>query len=261
MAFLNGIFGSPTPAPTPTPAAPAQQQQNSAAAPANAAPAPQNQQQAQPQGNAAAQQTPANSALDTLQQLITPSAEVLAARQAAAQNQPTGFLPTVAPDQISAALANTDFTSAIPAEQMSAALAGDPKALAAVINSAVRAGVAANVQMSHTLVEQGVRAGHDRLGSSLDSRFNEIQLRNHTPENPALQHPVAKAMVQGLARQIANANPKLTPQEANRQAEQSFLQMNQDISSAATAQTQQTQQKDVPKERDWLNYLETPQAQ
>lgn len=257
MAFLSGIFG--TPAATPTPAAPSAQQPNSATAPQNQPPAPGNQQQQQP-NNAAAQAQPANSAMDTLMQLITPSPEVIAQRQKQQENQPQGFLPAVPQEQLSQTLNSLDFTQAIPQEQMAAALGGDAKALAAVINSAVRAGVGANLQMSHTLVEQGARAATDRWGSSLDSRFNELQLRNHTPQNPALQHPLAKSMVQSLSKQIANANPNLTPQEVAKQAEENFLLFTQEISGSANKAQESAKNANAPKERNWLDYLDTPEA-
>lgn len=257
MAFLDGVFNR-TPAPAPIAPAPGMQPGNSATAPQN--PDPSGAQPVQ-QNNAAAQVKPANSALDALQALMTPSPAVIAARAEAAKNTPVGVLPVVTQDQINQSLANADFLNTVPADIMQKATAGDPVAFAAVINAAVRAGVASNLQMSHTLVEQGVKAGTDRFGASLDSRFADIQRRNHTPENPALQHPMARQMVQNFAKQIANANPNLTPQESLQQAEQNFLEMNKEIAGHATAATVQDTQKNAAPEHNWLNYLDTPQAQ
>ena len=253
MAFLSGIFG---PAPTPAPAAAAAPVPNSATNPANAAPAPA---PGAPAPVAASTTTAANnSALDTLQQLITPKPEVVAARAEAAKNAPQGFLPAVTPEQVNSALASADFMGAVPADVIAKAVAGDIAAFSQAVNAAARAAVASSMQMSHTLAEQAATAATSRWGSSLDSRFNELQLRNHTPANPALQHPMAKAQVKMFATQIANANPNLTPQEVALQAETNFLQMVNEISGQATQVSQQANAPAAPPERDWMKYMETP---
>lgn len=253
MAFLDGIFNR---APAPAPVAPAAQATPVAGPPAgNSATNPQNPAPAAgpaAPNNAAAQAQPSNTALDTLMNLMKPTPEAIAAQKAAAEAANAPILPAVTPEQIQQSLATADFTAAIPQEQMAAALGGDPKALSAVINAAVRAGVAANVQMSSTLVEQGVQAGTSRFNATVDSRFRELQLKNHTTENPALQHPLARTMVDTFARNIALANPRLSPAEVAKQAEQNFLAAIKEMNAPTPAQVA----ADTPPEKDWLRYLD-----
>lgn len=257
MAFLNGIFGTPAPAPAaPTPPAatpavagpPAGQTAATAPAPANGGPAPGN--------NAGAQPQPANSAMDALLKLMTPSAEVIAARQAEQTAAQAPILPTVTPEQINQSLANADFTTGIPQEVVAKALSGDAAALMQIMNVTARNAVAANLTMNQTLVEQGVRAGNDRLSAGLDSRFRELQLKNQTSTNPALNHPLAKSMLDTFSRNIAIANPRLTPTEVAQQAETNFLQMVKELGAPTAEQVQAAK----PPERDWLRYLDDGSA-
>lgn len=250
MAFLNGIFGTPSPAPAPAAApvpspAPAP---NSATNPANpapntGAPAP---------NNAAAQPQPSNSAMDTLMKLMTPSAEVVAARAAAQENANKGIFPEVKPEQIQASLANADFTTGLQPEQVQKALGGDVTALMAILNTTARNAVASSMQLSQGLVEHGVKTGNDRFSASLDSRFRDLQLRNQNVVNPALNHPLAKGMVQSISSQIANANPRLSPAEVAQQAETLFLQFAKDL----TAPTPEQVAANKPPEKDWMRYID-----
>jgi hypothetical protein len=249
MAFLPGIFGPREPAPAPpAPPAPNGQQPNSASAPINQQP-PSN---APAPNNAGAQTQPANSSMDTLLKLMTPSAEVTAAR--AAQQEAAGkpIFPEVKPEEIHAGLANADFTTGLQPDQVQKALGGDVAALMAILNVTARNAVASSMQLSQGMVEHGVKAGNERFSSSLDSRFRDLQLRNQTVENPALNHPLAKGMLQSISAQIANANPRLSPQEVAKQAETNFLQFAKDL--AGPTQTQAEANK--PPEKDWLRYMD-----
>jgi len=249
MAFLSGIFSAPAPSPA-QPNQQGNQQPNNQQQPAP------NQQQGQPNpeppNNAAAQPKPANSSMDTLMQLMTPSKEVVEARNKQNEMQQQGIFPEVKPEQIQASLANADFTTGIAPELAQKALGGDVQSLMQLINTASRNAVASSMQLSQGLVEHGVKTGQERFSSTLDSRFRDLQLRNQNVENPALNHPLAKGMLQSIAAQIANANPKLSPSEVTKQAETHFLQFAKDLSAPTPAQ----ESLNKPPEKDWLRYLE-----
>jgi len=251
MAFLPGIFG-PKPEPVITqlnPTPPGMPAGTSATNPANPAPAGGN---PVAPNNAAAQQQPANSAMDTLMKLMTPSAEVVAQRTAQQEAANKGIFPEIKPEQIQASLANADFTTGLQPEQVQKALGGDVTALMAILNTTARNAVASSMQLSQGMVEHGVKTGNERFNSSLDSRFRELQLKNQNVENPALNHPLAKGILQSITAQIANANPRLSPSEVAKQAETNFLQFAKDLSAPTQAQAA----ADKPPEKDWLRYME-----
>jgi len=222
---------------------------NSATNPANPDPSGGNQQQP---GNAAAQPKPANSAMDTLMQLMTPSAEVIQQRQAAQEASQKTIFPEIKPEQIQASLANADFTTGLQPEQVQKALGGDVTALMAILNVTARNAVASSMQLSQGMVEHGVKTGNERFNSSLDSRFRELQLRNQNVENPALNHPLAKGILQSITAQIANANPRLSPSEVAKQAETNFLQFAKDLAAPPPG----TPDVNKPPEKDWLRYMD-----
>jgi hypothetical protein len=250
MAFLPGIFG-PKEAPVaahaaaPVAAPPAG---NSATNPATQQPAG----QPAPGNNAAAQQQPANSNLDALMKLMTPTAEVIAARARQQEDMNKGIFPEIKPEQIQQSLSNADFTTGLQPEQIQKALAGDAQALMHIMNITARNAVASSMQISQGLVEQGVKTGNERFNSSLDSRFRDLQLRNQNTSNPALQHPLARGMIDSIKSQIANANPRLSPSEVAQQAETHFLQFAKDLAAPTPAQADANK----PPEKDWLRYLE-----
>jgi hypothetical protein len=183
---------------------------------------------------------------------MTPSAEVIQQRQAAQEASQKTIFPEIKPEQIQASLANADFTTGLQPEQVQKALGGDVTALMAILNVTARNAVASSMQLSQGMVEHGVKTGNERFNSSLDSRFRELQLRNQNVENPALNHPLAKGILQSITAQIANANPRLSPSEVAKQAETNFLQFAKDLAAPPPG----TPDVNKPPEKDWLRYMD-----
>jgi hypothetical protein len=249
MAFLPGIFGPrEAPAPVPQPVVIVPAAGNSATNPANPAP-----NGGPPDGNnAAGQANPANSSMDTLLKLMTPSADVVKANQDRLAAQNATIFPTIKPEEIQASLANADFTTGLQPEQVQKALGGDVTALMAILNTTARNAVTSSMQLSQGMVEHGVKTGNERFNSTLDSRFRELQLKNQNVENPALNHPLAKGILQSITAQIANANPRLSPSEVSQQAQTLFVQFAKDLSGPTPAQAEAAK----PPEKDWLRYMD-----
>lgn len=262
MAFLNGIFGQqnkPQQQQQPNqqqPQHPNQQQQpngqqtpqqnsNGSGGPAGSQHSPQNSNY-NPNGN------PANP-LDPFAQLMTPSKEVLEANKNNSQPQNI-FGDQFTPDNINKAVGSTNFAANLDPARVQAALGGDSQAFMEVINQAVAAGVSTSIQASHGMVEHGVKTGTDRFGNSLDSRFRDYELRQQTSKNPALQHPVGKALLSTVAKQIAQANPRMSASEVSAKSEEMFSQFAQ----LMIPQTQAGDQNDpnAKPAMDWLMFTE-----
>lgn len=215
MAFLPGIFGTKTP---PAPQAPQPGAASTQQTPVNPGANPAAMQNTPAQPPAAGPQSP----LDAFTGMFQPAPVDPNAPKQLGIHDP--FLGALDPKQLRERVATANFTSGISAEKMSQAMQ-DPAIFAEVINSAAREAFAAATQMSHQMVESGTRVGLDRLNGSLDSRIRDFQVRSQNTTNPALSHPAVAPMLMAVKAQIANANPGLTPEAIQQQAEQYFTQM------------------------------------
>lgn len=251
MAFLPGIFGKQ----------PAQQP----AVQQPAAPAPTG-------GPAGTQQTPANPAANPATMPGTPAAgpaggpvnpmdsfaDIFKPKAADpnAPKQPTladPYLGALDPKSFREQVNQANFAAAIPQETITKAMGGDATAFAEAINAAAREAFAAAAQLSHGLVEHGVRTGTERLNGTLDSRIKNFQLRTQNTNNEALQHPAVAPMLNAVKLQIATSNPSLSPEAVQQQAEQYFTQM-ADVLTAP--KRQQEQEAAQPKGTNFASYLD-----
>lgn len=256
MAFLPGIFNRAPAAPAPTtpaPAAPAPNSNGSAGpaaqqqAPANPAANPQTMSNTAPQTPAGGPTNP----MDAYASLFTPKAPDPKAIKAPTMADP--ILGTLDPVAFRQQVSTANFASNIPQEQMQKALSGDVQAFSDVINSAAREAFAAAAQLSHGLIEQGVRTGAERVNSGLDSRIRNFQVKSQNTSNEALNHPAVAPMLNAVKMQIASSNPNLLASQVQQQAEQYFSQMADVLvapkQAAAAAQTK-------PAGMDFSSYLE-----
>lgn len=236
MAFLPGIFSqkpaTPAPVATPPAAGPASLQQQ----PANPQAAPANMTGAMPQpANPGGPQPAPASGLDAFTKLFQPQpVDPKAPKQLTMADPILGALDPAAFKQ---QIANANFASNVPQTQLQAALSGDTAAFQDVLNAVSREAFAAAAQLSHGLVENGVRTGAERLNGSLDSRFRDLSLRSQTTSNEQLNHPAVAPMLQGVKMMIAQSNPNLSPTEVQSQAEQYFTQMASALTAPKAGQT------------------------
>jgi len=255
MAFLPGIFNR-----NPAPAAPAAPAPQPAAVNSNgsAGPAGQQQSPANPAANPQQMtgqpaQAPAGgpvNPMDAYANLFTPKAQDPKAQKAPTLADP--ILGTLDPVAFRQQVSTANFASTIPQEQMQKALSGDVQAFTDVINSAAREAFSAAAQLSHGLVEQGVRTGAERLNSGLDSRIRNFQVKSQNTSNEALNHPAVAPMLNAVKMQIASSNPNLSADQVQQQAEQYFSQM-ADVLVAPKQAAAAAQQK--PAGTDFSSYL------
>lgn len=252
MAFLPGIFNR-TPAAPAAPAAPTVNANGSAgpastqiAGPANPGAAPATMANAPA---APAVGTPTN-IMDTYTNLFAPKPADPAAVKPLTLADP--ILGALDPATFRTQIANANFAAGIPQDRMQAALGGDVAAFAEVINMASREAFAAAAQLSHGLVEQGVRTGADRINGSMDSRIRNFQLKSQNTSNEALAHPAVAPMLNAVKQQIATSNPNLSPSDVQAQAEQYFTEMAQVLVAPKQAAADAATKKS---EFDFSSYL------
>lgn len=256
MAFLNGIFSKAAPAtPNNAPAAqpnvlqPNQQQVQTGNLPGNGNGGPASKAAGQPPANSNAQ-------LDGFMSLMTP--KPVKPGETPPANK--GIFGDVDQAALQTQIKSTKFVDNIAPDRVQAALGGDQAAFMEVLNTVAQNAFAANMNLTRGMVEHGVTTGRTQIETGLDSRIRDYQIKSHTSnvENPALQHPVGKAMLASVTQQIANANPHLPPAEVTRLAEQNFLEFMKFGGQPAPSQSESTAAKG---ETNWLNYLDEPTAQ
>lgn len=264
MSFLPGIFGQPK----------QQQQPQGQQQPGT------NQQQPNPQAgnqnpagnngngsggsvtnqgerNANSQMDPTNP-LDPFMALMTPSKDVLAARETKVKTASAGlFGDNFTPENIQKTVGSVNFAQGVDPAKVQAALGGDQNAFMEVLNSVAQSAVSASVQMSHGMVEKGVQTGAERFTGDLDSRFRDFTLRNQNTDNPALKHPVGKALLSTVSKQIAEANPRMSAEEVHSHATKMFGDFFKLGSTPSESQLQE-QNKGKPAEMDWMNFVDEP---
>jgi hypothetical protein len=256
MAFLSGIFNKPAPAPVaPAPAAPAPTNSNGSAGPAGAQIAAPANPMAHPANMTGQPAAPAaggpTNPLDAYANLFTPKPVDPKAPKAPTMADP--ILGTLDPVAFRQQVSTANFASSIPPEQMQKALGGDVQAFTDVINAASREAFAAAAQLSHGLIEQGVRTGAERMNSGLDSRIRNFSIKSQNTSNEALTHPAVAPMLNAVKMQIASSNPNLSADQVQQQAEQYFSQM-ADVLVAPKQAAAAAQQK--PSGMDFSSYLE-----
>lgn len=258
MAFLPNIFGNK----------PAQQQPQGQQQPG--AQQQPNQQQPNPGNNngsgggvqnqpdrAANSQMDTNNPLDPFMALMTPSKEVLESKANKAKANNSGlFGESFTPENIQKSVGSINFAQNLDPAKVTAALGGDSSAFMEVINAAVQSGVSASVQMSHGMVEKGVATGQERFSGDLDSRFRDFTLRGQNVDNPALKHPVGKALLSTVAKQIAEANPRMSADEVHKQSVAMFDQFSKLMGQPDQDAAKQQQDKGS---MDWMKFVDEPQ--
>jgi hypothetical protein len=240
MGFLSGIFGQQPaqqqPAQPPQPVA-GNQQSPAAAQPTGSPPPSQQQQPANP------------NPMDAFMQLMTPKA---GEQQLQQRDQQTGLFPETDPAQLQQQIKSANFTAGLDQAQVQAALSGDQTAFMSVLNAVAQNAFSSSLQMSRGLVEMGVNTGSDRINSSLEQKFRDFMLKQQAPktDNPALQHPIGRNFHSAIARQIAAANPQMSPEQVAQQAEQQLLMFAQQLAP----QQPTPQQQAASKTMDWDSF-------
>lgn len=257
MGFLPNIFGRAPAQPTQPAAAPQGPQPNTGSLPAAQQATPLNpgaDPAAMPNSAASAPASgPApgpTSTLDAFTNLFKPAPVDPAAPKQVTLADP--ILGPLDPAAFKQQVAQANFAASISPETIQKAMGGDAAAFADAINTAAREAFAAAAQLSHGLVEHGSRTAAERVSGSLDSRIRNYQIKSQNTSHEALAHPAVSPVLNAVKMQIAAANPQLSPDAIQQQAEQYFTQM-ADVLTAPKRAAQEA--ANTPKVTDFSSYL------
>lgn len=181
--------------------------------------------------------------MDPFLKLLTPSEEVRKQYQTQQATQNQGIFGNLDQNAIQEQVKKTNFAASINPELASKALAGDAQSLMDMMNQVAQNAFQASIQMSQGMVEHGVKTGSERVSSGLDSRIRDYQLNSHNSQNPALQHPVGKSLLKTMSKQIAAANPGMTPEQISQESEKFFMEFANMILKPEQEKQQQESQK------------------
>lgn len=141
----------------------------------------------------------------------------------------------VDPAKLLKAAQTIDFGKVIPADVLDKAAKGDSAALSQAITSAAQAGYAQSAAATAAIVKQALT---DQAKVFKDSVMPQI-LREHassrsiSTDNPLLDNPALKPMVDSARAAILAKNPTASPEEIAKQTSGLFTGMMQEMAKAA----------------------------
>lgn len=158
---------------------------------------------------------PQNEGLDAFKELFTP----LTPEQMAAQQNfdPNALFATLEPAKVQELAGKINYAEGITAEQLQAIQTGGPEAVQALVQALNAVGQRTMTQSLLASAEVTKQA-LNQANQSLDGRLSSVSRKQAvtdliTSENPMLNHPAAKPIVDALQQAIMAKNPQATPQQ------------------------------------------------
>ena len=195
---------------------------------------------------------------DNAQTVSTPLAsfdkmwDIDSSKQASA---PTGVLPAVTAEQLTATLANSNFLTNVDPAILTRAAGGDAQAFQDVINQGLRQVMTQSVLASHGLVEAGARNHGEQLRISLPTMVRSSNVVDSLQSNPLYSNPAAKPMVDGIRSQLELKNPTASSQEIARLTNEYLNDFARLVSTNDPATKQQASSKAATGDTDWYKML------
>lgn len=128
------------------------------------------------------------------------------------------------PSKILEAANQQDFLRSAPQELLQKALGGDMQSMLDLINHSTRQALGLSLQLQTATTEQAGKRIGERFNQSLPSKFKELSVRNQKPNNPALEHPAVKQVMESIRDRITAKNPDKRPEEIQAMTEDYFQQ-------------------------------------
>lgn len=126
------------------------------------------------------------------------------------------------PQKILEAAQGQDFLRSAPPELMQKALGGDMQSMMDLIQHSTRQALGLSLQLQTATTEQAGKRIGERFNQSLPNKFKELTVRNQKPNNPALEHPAVKQMMESIRERITAKNPDKRPEEIQAMTEEYF---------------------------------------
>jgi hypothetical protein len=167
-----------------------------------------------------------------------------------ADKPPTFSIPDDALNEVAGKM---NFLSGINEELLTKARTGDVGALMDLVNEVGRNAYKANMQhmsmLSNNFVDSRLAHDSKSLGSRVKNELTQSELSNTIT---GFDHPVVKAQLVTIARQLSQEHPDATAQEIAAQAKNYIIELSKAINPEANS----AQDKSTAKagETDWENY-------
>lgn len=173
--------------------------------------------------------------------------------------QPTGVLPAVTAEQLSATLANSNFLANIPQDLMTKAAGGDSAAFADVINQGLRGVMLQAVLASHGLVNAGAKAQGEQLMGKLPSMVRSSTVTDSLTSNPLYNNPAIKPVMDSVRNQLETKYPQAGSSEIASMLDSYFADFGKAFTGGGAAtDAGNTGGKSAAGETNWFDLLNLP---
>jgi hypothetical protein len=127
-------------------------------------------------------------------------------------------------------VSKVDFKKVIDPAMAAKAMAGDVNSFMEVLNTVAQAAMANALQGSASFVERGLTTSEGRIFERLPSELKRHSLSDASfTENPALNHPGVRPMLQAVQAQFTAKYPDASTQEIAKMSKDYLVQMSKEI--------------------------------
>lgn len=145
-----------------------------------------------------------------------------------------------------------NFTQGIDEALMAKALGGDAKSLIEIINASSQNAYRSSMDHMASLSDQFVTSRFEHEGKSFGSKVKEQLTNSELSSNtPGFNHPVVKAQLSSVAKDLSKQHPDASPQEIASMAKKYITELAQ----AINPQESTSAQSGKAVETDWDNYF------
>ena len=170
---------------------------------------------------------------------------------------------TMDPKKLMEAAKGLDFSKTVPPELMTRVLAGnDQQAVVDLVNHVGQVAYAQSAGASGKIVEaaltQQAKLFSEKVMPEVLRRYGASQ--SIAADNPIYANPAAKPVIKLIEDRLVQQNPKATPAEIAKQAQDYFLDLSTEIIKSAGKQVVDApvkgdQQKASNKDQDWTRFF------
>jgi hypothetical protein len=160
------------------------------------------------------------------------------------------------PNSMKEAVGKIDFASSVTPEQLQAISAGGEdavKAFAQAMNSVAQTTMTMSTTAAAKMIEQAMTGASGALDSRVDRQVKLHQVSSQLQEtNPALNHPAAAPILEGIKQQLVNKYPTASSAEITKLAGE-YLS---NFASLAAGKKEEAAQPTSPDQAtDWMKYM------
>lgn len=156
---------------------------------------------------------------------------------------------------MSEAVGKINFAQSVTPEQLQAISAGGEDAVAAfaqALNSVAQTTMTMSTTAAAKMIEQAMTGASGAMDSKIAQQVKLNQVSSQLQEtNPALNHPAAAPILEGIKQQLVNKYPTASPSEITKMAGE-YLS---NFASLAAGKKEETAPAKADDDIDWMGYM------